>query len=139
MLSFIIVPTVINISLLVAFGVIGSAIILLYWLVGILFVAVSEGPSEDPGIFEAAFHGSLGGLFTWFGFRLGYSTFLGGQKYTDRCDSEQDSCDHVMHHNPTHSESLAEELGKLKDLHDSGALTIEQFESAKAKVLDMAA
>jgi len=69
--------------------------------------------------------------------------YLGGRaimtgmsaKSSNKSNSEIETDDN-LENSPNNSESLSEELDKLNELLKSGALTQEEFEKAKKKILD---
>ena len=69
--------------------------------------------------------------------------YLGGRaimtgmsaKSSNKSNSEIETDDN-LENSPNNPESLSEELDKLNELLKSGALTQEEFEKAKKKILD---
>ena len=51
-------------------------------------------------------------------------------------NQEEDQSDTVSNENNINNINLTSELEKLNDLHKSGALTKEEFEKAKTKLLE---
>jgi len=68
-----------------------------------------------------------------FVFYLGGRAIMTGfsAKSSNKSDSEKE-----INNNVENSENLTEELNKLNELLKSGALTQEEFEKAKKKILD---
>jgi len=139
--AFILTGPSITMTLYMALGMFGTAISVVYWLTGIVLVAFSDGPNEQPGIIESAFHGSMGPLPVWLGFMFGFKSDMAAQG--DVLHSAKRASEHLKAaFSPSVARtgpSMSEELTALKLLHDSGGLTAEQFESAKSKVINKAA
>jgi hypothetical protein len=107
------------------------------WL-GVIGTIIFKGvPSEDPEFFEGALYGFAGGIFIWLGFLIGYNIPVFDIEANQR---------QVPIAPPNHigsqkiqTNSIAIEIGNLKNLRDNGALSQDEFDQAKQKVLGKAA
>ena len=82
------------------------------------------------------FFGSVVPIFLFVLYLGGRAIMTGFSAKSSNKSGSEIETDNQLDDIPNNSESLSEELDKLNELLKSGALTQEEFEKAKKKILD---